>query len=324
MSDVAAAAGVSLVTVSRVINEPDKVAPATLALVQEAVARLGYVPNLMAGSLASNRSRIVAAIVPTISNSVFSETVEGLAQVLNAGGYQLLLGQASYRPEDEQQLVETFLGRRVDGLVLTGEPTAPKLAQRLKRTGIPVVQTWDLLPRPIDMVAGFSNKAAGKAAAMHLIAKGHKNLGFIGAAEMRSQARLEGFSEAIAEAGLQVAEVEMMPPPVTIDQVGAHLAAMIARRPPLDAVFCNNDLLAAGVLFECQRRNWKVPSRLAVIGFGDLPIATAASPRLTTVRIDRYGMGRLAGELLLNRFAGKDELPTVTDIGFEIVEREST
>lgn len=324
MSDVAAAAGVSLVTVSRAINEPDKVSPATLASVREAVARLGYVPNLMAGSLASNRSRIVAAIVPTISNSVFSETVEGLAQVLNAGGYQLLLGQASYRPQDEQQLVETFLGRRVDGLVITGEPTAPKLAQRLRRTGIPVVQTWDLPTRPIDMVAGFSNKAAGKAAALHLIARGRKNLGFIGASEKRAQARLAGFEEAIAEAGLAPAEREMLPPPVTIDQVGAHLAAMAARSPRLDAVFCNNDQLAAGVLFECRRRGWDVPGRLAVIGFGDLPIATAASPSLTTVRIDRSGMGRRAGELLLNRFEGKETMPPITDLGFEIVERQST
>lgn len=323
MSDVAAAAGVSLVTVSRVINEPDKVAPATLALVRETVARLGYVPNLMAGSLASNRSRIVAAIVPTISNSVFSETVEGLEQSLNAGGYQLLLGQASYRVEEEQQLVETFLGRRVDGLVLTGEPNAAKLGQRLKRAGIPVVQTWDLPRHPIDMVVGFSNRAAGTAAANYLISKGRLHLGFLGAAEKRSQARLDGFAQATAAAGLAAVESELAPPPVTIDQVGALLAAMLERRPQLDAVFCNNDQMAAGVLFACRRLGLEVPSRLAVLGFGDLPIATAAAPQLSTVRIDRKGMGRTAGQLLLNRFAGDESLPAITDIGFEIVERES-
>lgn len=323
MSDVAAAAGVSLVTVSRVINEPDKVAPATLALVREAVARLGYVPNLMAGSLASNRSRIVAAIVPTISNSVFSETVEGLAQALSAGGYQLLLGQASYRGDEEQQLVETFLGRRVDGLVLTGEPNAAKLGARLKRAGIPVVQTWDLPPHPIDMVVGFSNHAAGAAAARYLMAKGRRHLGFIGAAEKRAQARLDGFMQAVAGAGLAPVASELAPPPVTIDQVGTHLAALLARRPELDAVFCNNDQLAAGVLFACRRLGLDVPGRIAVLGFGDLPIASAAAPQLSTVRIDRKGMGRTAGELLLNRFAGSDALPAITDIGFEIVERES-
>ena len=119
MSDVARAAGVSLVTVSRAINTPTKLAPDTLAAVRVAIERLGYVPNLMAGSLASNRSRIVAAIVPTISNLVFSETLEALAQTLADGGYQLLLGQSAYRHNDEAALVDTFLGRRVDGLVLT-------------------------------------------------------------------------------------------------------------------------------------------------------------------------------------------------------------
>lgn len=323
MADVAAAAGVSLVTVSRVINEPDKVSPATLELVREAVERLGYVPNLMAGSLASNRTKIVAAIVPTISNSVFSETVEGLASALHAGGYQLLLGQASYQPDEEQQLVEAFLGRRVDGLVLTGEPTHAKLAQRLRRVGIPVVQTWDLPSRPIDMVVGFSNRAAGAAAATYLIGKGRRNLGFIGAAEKRANERLQGFSDAVAKAGLKPVESKMAAPPVTVDQVASYLNAMLQRSPELDAVFCNNDQLAAGVLFECMRRGLDVPKRLAVVGFGDLPIATAASPQLTTVRIDRKGMGKAAGELLLNRFLGDGQMQAITDLGFEIVERES-
>lgn len=323
MADVAAAAGVSLVTVSRVINEPAKVSPVTLALVREAIERLGYVPNLMAGSLASNRTRIVAAIVPTISNSVFSETVEGLANALHAGGYQLLLGQASYQADEEQQLVEAFLGRRVDGLVLTGEPLSAQLAQRLRKLGVPVVQTWDLPSRPIDMVVGFSNQAAGAAAASYLIGKGHTNMGFIGAAETRAKQRLQGFSEAVAGAGLPRVESEMTPPPVTVDQVAVHLNAMLQRRPELDAVFCNNDQLAAGVLFECRRQGLDVPGRLAVIGFGDLPIATAASPRLTTVRIDRKGMGKTAGELLLDRFSGADQMEAVTDLGFTVVERES-
>ena len=129
MTDVARAAGVSLVTVSRAINTPTKLAPETLSAVRAAIERLGYVPNLMAGGLASSRSRIVAAIVPTISNLVFSETIEALSQTLAEGGYQLLLGQSGYRSGDEAALVEAFLGRRVDALVLTGCSSGPGAAR---------------------------------------------------------------------------------------------------------------------------------------------------------------------------------------------------
>ncbi|KAF1020400.1 MAG: HTH-type transcriptional regulator GntR [Paracidovorax wautersii] len=224
MADVAQAAGVSLVTVSRAINQPDKVAPKTLAAVRQAVEALGYVPNLMAGSLASNRSRIIAAMVPTISNLVFAETIEALSQALNAGGYQLLLAQTNYQPDDERHVLEAFLGRRVDGVVLMGTAGAPvhrragqtspggSLAQRLRRAGVPVVQTWDLLADPIDMQVGFSNLALGRAAGAYLTERGHRTVGFIGGDEARTRARLRGLRSAVgAQGGRVVAELAPAP-----------------------------------------------------------------------------------------------------------------
>ncbi|MBS0455409.1 MAG: LacI family DNA-binding transcriptional regulator [Proteobacteria bacterium] len=327
MSDVARAAGVSLVTVSRVINEPDKVAPATLSTVRAAIEQLGYVPNLTAGSLASNRSRIVAAIVPTISNLVFSETVEALAQTLADGGYQLLLGQSGYRASDEAALVDTFLGRRVDGLVLTGSAQSPALRAKLKRAGVPVVQTWDLPTppnTPIDMLVGFSNLEAGKAAAQHLVDRGHRAMAFIGAEEDRSRLRLEGFRAVAAAHGIDDVQAELIRPPALIDDAGPRLAQIVARRPDVTAVFCNNDLLAAGVLFECVQRGWDVPGRMAVMGFGDLAVARAASPRLSTVQVRRAEMGERAGQMLLARLSGEATGPDLVDIGFEVVARAST
>ncbi|WP_232468037.1 LacI family DNA-binding transcriptional regulator [Bordetella genomosp. 13] len=327
MSDVAREAGVSLVTVSRVINTPEKVAPPTLAAVRQAIERLGYVPNLMAGSLASNRSRIVAAIVPTISNLVFSETIEALTQTLAHEGYQLLLGQSGYRPAEEAALVDTFLGRRVDGLVLTGVAQPEALRAKLRRAGVPVVQTWDLpspqQPQPIDMLAGFSNLDAGRAAARHLLARGHRALAFIGADEARSRMRLEGLRAEAEAHGAAPVDVELIPPPAQVDEAGDRMLRLLERRPDVTALFCNNDLLAAGVLFACQQRGWPVPGRLAVMGFGDLPIAMAASPRLTTVRIRRAEMGVRAGQMLLARLAGAGPRDARVDIGFEVVERDS-
>ncbi|MGI4778390.1 MAG: LacI family DNA-binding transcriptional regulator [Janthinobacterium lividum] len=330
MSDVARSAGVSLVTVSRAINEPDKVAPETLATVRAAVEHLGYVPNLTAGSLASSRSRIVATIVPTISNLVFSETVEALARTLADGGYQLLLGQSGYRAADETALVDAFLGRRVDGLVLTGNAQPPALRARLRRAGIPVVQTWDLPSAPdtaIDLLVGFSNVEAGRTAADHLLDRGHRVLAFIGAEEQRSRLRLEGFRAAAAARGLDpVRDViaELIRPPAVIDEAGPRLTQLLAHRPEVTAVFCNNDLLAAGVLFECLHRGLDVPGQLAVMGFGDLAVARATWPRLSTVAIRRAEMGERAGQMLLARLSGEAPGARVIDIGYEVIGRAST
>ncbi|WP_170168261.1 LacI family DNA-binding transcriptional regulator [Pseudorhodoferax soli] len=324
MSDVARAAGVSLVTVSRVVNEPERVKPDTLRAVRSAIEQLGYVPNLMAGSLASKRSRIVAAIVPTISNLVFSETIEALTRTLADGGYQLLLGQSGYRAGDEAALVDTFLGRRVDGLVLTGEGQPPALRDKLRRAGLPVVQTWELGGEAIDMQVGFSNHDAGRAAAEHLIARGHRALAFIGAQEARSQQRLAGFRAAAAEHGVSDVPAELIRPPALIDDAGPRLAQIVAQRPEVTAVFCNNDLLAAGVLFECRQHGWDVPGRMAVLGFGDLAIARAASPRLSTVQIRRAEIGERAGQMLLARLSGENQGARTVDIGFEVIARAST
>lgn len=323
MADVARAAGVSLVTVSRVVNEPERVKPDTLRTVRAAIEQLGYVPNLMAGSLASKRSRIIAAIVPTISNLVFSETIEALTRTLADGGYQLLLGQSGYRPGDEAALVNTFLGRRVDGLVLTGEGQTPALRDKLRRAGVPVVQTWELGGDAIDMQVGFSNEAVGRAAAEHLLARGHRALAFIGAQEARSQQRLAGFRATAAAGGVEVV-AELIRPPALVDDAGPRLAQIVAQRPEVTAVFCNNDLLAVGVLFECRQRGWDVPGRMAVMGLGDLAIARAASPRLSTVQIRRAEIGERAGQMLLAQLAGEDVGARRVDIGFEVIGRAST
>jgi LacI family gluconate utilization system Gnt-I transcriptional repressor len=323
MEDVARAAGVSMVTVSRALNTPEKLAPATLSAVQAAIERLRYVPNLTAGSLASNRSRIVAAIVPTIANSIFSDTIDGLAQALAPHRYQLLLGQTQYRDENEAELVDAFLGRRVDGLILTGVKHARGVRARLQRAAIPVVETWDLTPRPIDMVVGFSNRAAGQAAARYLAGKGYRTLAFIGGQDDRSAARLEGFRLGARECGVDEVTAVSMPSPSSLADGNSALADLIRRARPPRAVFCTNDMLAAGALFECQRRNIPVPSRMAVMGFADLPIAAGIEPALTSVQVRSTEMGQRAGELLMRRLGGESQIERIVDLGFAVVERAS-
>ena len=322
MEDVARAAGVSPITVSRALNTPEKLSTETLRAVRAAVQKLSYVPNLNAGSLASNRSRTIAIIVPTVSHSIFSDTVDGLARALAPQHYQLLLGQTHYRAEEEAALVKAFLGRRVEGMVLTGVNHARGVRSGLLRAGIPVVETWDLSERPIHMMAGFSNHAAGQEAARYLAGRGYTSLAFIGGYDDRSSARLGGFREVARASGLGEVAVALVPPPSAPAEAGAALADLLSRGKPR-ALFCSNDMLAAGAIFECARRGIAVPGQLAVMGFADLPIAVSIEPSLTTVQVRSTVMGHCAGEMLLRHLRTGNVSKRIEDLGFSVVQRAS-
>ncbi len=335
MEDVAREAGVARVTVSRALSDPDKVSPATLAAVRDAVSRLGYVPNLMAGSLASKRSRIVGAVIPTLANAWFADALDGLAETLGKSNYQLMLGQSGYRLEDEARLIDSFIGRKVDALMLTGVVHLPAVAAKLRRLRMPTVEIWDLTDEPIDQVVGFSNEACGVAVGAYLLARGRQRVGYIGADEVRSHKRQRGLTSALVQAGLAAPEAISVQAPSSMED-GAHsLSTLLSRQPALQAVFCSNDTLAMGALAECRKRGLRVPQDLAVVGFSDLPIASVCAPSLTSVRVRSRDIGRRAGELLLSRLhanggtleggeAASPAQPAVTDMGFEIIERESS
>ncbi|MGQ0727541.1 LacI family DNA-binding transcriptional regulator [Acidovorax sp.] len=333
MSDVAHAAGVARVTVSRVLANPESVKPATRAAVQEAIAKLGYVPNLNAGTLASSRSRIVGCVVPSLSNAWFAETIDGLSDVLADANYQLLLAQSRYDPAQELRAASTLLGRRVDALVLTGVDHAPGLHELVHRAHIPIVETWDLPGHrdgieeaPLDMIAGFSNVKAGETAGVHLLARDCRCLGFIGADEERARKRLRGFASVVEREGRGPVATWLGHPPTTFEAGATALRQLLERSPKLDAVFCGNDTLAAGVLFECRRSGVRVPHDIAVMGFSDQPIAAATEPAITTVAVQARALGQQAGRMLLRRLENKpapQPSPMVADLGYRIVVRES-
>src|SRR5215510_15040571 len=192
LADIAKLAGVSAITASRALNTPDRVSPDTLQRVREAVERTGYVPNMVAGGLASTRSRLVAAVVPTIAGPVFLETIQALTDALAESGYQLMLGQSGYANSREDALLDAIIGRRPDGIVLTGIMHSAEGRRRLLAAGIPVVETWDLTPTPIDMLVGFSHEKVGAAAAEYLHAHGRR-LAIVTADDPRAGVRREGF-----------------------------------------------------------------------------------------------------------------------------------
>ena len=326
MVDVARRAGVSPVTVSRFLRQPERVRAETRQRIAAAIAELNYLPDLIAGSLASNRSRIVATVVPTLSAAFFADTVQGLADVLHGAGYALLFGNSGYRPEEEERLVAAFLGRRADAVVLSGSQHTKATRAMLADAAVPVVEVWELVDRPLDMAVGFSNERAASEIARTLLARGCRRVVLLSAPagrERRSDQRRAGFRRAMAEAGLSADRDLGVEEPSHARSGAAALPAILRRWPDADAVFCANDNLAAGLIAECHRRGVAVPGRLAVAGFGDFDIAAATYPSLTTVRVPSYAIGRQAACLVLDRLAGAPPPAQAIDLGFEVVRRES-
>jgi LacI family gluconate utilization system Gnt-I transcriptional repressor len=322
--DVARAAGVSHITVSRVINTPDKVAPTTRKKVESFIAKMGYIPNLLAGGLASKRTRIIAAIVPTIGHSIFAETIRGLSEQLASQGYQLLLGQSNYSETEETALIEAFIGRRVDGIVLTGTQHTARARQRLKAAAIPVVETWDLSDKPIDMLVGFSNYDAGFAMGEHLKQQGYRHIAFVGGEDPRGVARLAGLTAALKKSRIKT-PVHIAVQLGTFLQRGRQsMIEILDNHPQTDAVFFSNDVLAAGALMECQKRKRRVPEDIALCGFADLEIAREITPAITTVKIDSFHIGHTAAQMLLATLNNRPVPEVICDLGFTVIPRQST
>jgi LacI family gluconate utilization system Gnt-I transcriptional repressor len=327
LADVSKLAGVSAITVSRALNTPDLVSPETREKVRLAVAQTGYVPNLLAGGLASNRSRLVAALVPTIAGPVFLETIQALTETLAEHGYQLMLGQSGYDRSREDALIDAIVGRRPDGIVLTGIMHSAEGRRRLLASGIPVVETWDLTPTPIDMLVGFSHEQAGAATARFLHGRGHRRPAIVTGDDRRADLRRAGFEQAWraleADAAAPSLPVHRVPAPTTLGGGRSALADLLDNGVPIDALACSSDVLAHGAIIEAQSRGLRVPDDLGVIGFGDLAFARHAHPAITTVRIDGPAIGRQAARCIVERAEGREVVPKVMDLGFSVIERDS-
>ena len=320
LHDVAREAGVSLITASRALSNPGVVSDKTLERVREAVARTGYIPNLLAGGLKSKRSMTIAGLVPIISVPQFLPTIRTLTETLDAGGYQLILGQSGYDYSREERLIDTMLARRPDGIVVAGLVRSEQTRERLRRLAIPVIETWDLSDRPIDVVVGFSHLKVGSAVAGYFLSRGWERVAVATGDDQRAMQRLEGFRAAFGR-DVPVAKV---PAPSNLAVGRRALAELLEREPRLQAISCSSDGLAQGVLVEAASRGLRVPEDLAVCGFGDADFAAHLLPSLTTVHVDGAEIGRRAAQLMLERCNGHVVQQPVVDLGFRIIERQST
>ncbi len=326
IADVARRAGVGAITVSRALREPERVSQELREQIDKAVTELGYVVDRNARALASARADIVAVLVPSLTNNVFADVVRGLYDGLGDSHLQLHLGNTHYSGLEEERLLRVFLSQRPSAVVVSGIDQTPKARAMLEAAGCPVVQIMETGPDPVDMMIGFSHFDGGRTVTRHLIDAGYRRIGFIGARmDPRSQRRLAGYRAALEGAGLfDLRLVTTTPTPSSVSLGRELFRDALAKTPTLDAVFCNNDDLAVGVLFECNRAALAVPSKIGIAGFNDLEMMQVAYPSITSVRTPRYEIGRTAIAMARQAIAGERPQERVVDTGFELKVREST
>lgn len=315
-------------TVSRALNEPSKVSEEMRERVLRAVKETGYIPNHLASSLSSNRSTTIGLIVPSIDNSIYTQTIKGLSDVIKRSGYQLMIAECGYDANEEEELITTFLTHRVSGLVLHSTEHTPQAVTKIRKSGVPVVENGNIPDEPLDMVVSYSNRDASYAMTTHLGRLGYRNIAFASLYSVhndRSRDRVAGYLAALEDLGLT-------PDPRLIIETSRGLGAgaeavarVIQSVPEVDALFCAGDVLAAGALFECQKRGWAVPGRIALASFDDVDLLRYVMPSVTTLRLPRYDIGERTAQMLLSRIIdGAEHLRgSVVDLRFEVIQRES-
>lgn len=324
MATVGRIAGVSQVTVSRALSDPSKVSPLTLKKIEDAIKATGFVPNALAGALASQQSHLVSALVPSLTNIVYSSVVKTFSQRMREFGYQILLSETGFDLAEEEVFVSAHLSRQPDAVLLTGIQHSAQTRRMLLGAGIPIVEVWDITASPIDMCVGFSHADAGRAVADFAIDAGFAFGGTVTANDERAKLRRDSFTNRFLQKEGQSVFAHDCPGAASMGAGRAALADLIDNQGLKSGiVFCSSDVLAQGLLIEAHARGLKMPGDLSIVGFGDQEFAKDLEPALTTVRVDRELLGRTAADAILARIMGTESPQPVSDLGFEIVRRMS-
>ncbi|SEH92213.1 LacI family DNA-binding transcriptional regulator [Pseudomonas asplenii] len=328
LSTVAQAAGVSAITVSRYFNNPEQVSPERRERIAAAVEELGYVPNLVAGGLASARGRIVAMVIPNISGPIFANTIQGFSDTLGRHGYQPLLASSYFSAEQEESAVRAFLGWSPAALVLTSRFHSVGTEKMIAEADIPVIEIWDHQPQRAPLQIGFSHHEVGVSAARYLHGKGYRRIAFVqnsAPGDFSALERRDGYAATLRELGL---EPWVFAPDAGLAPFEAGKQAMqalmsAATRP--DAIIFANDNLAAGGLLAGQRAGLKIPEDCAVLGFGDYPFAEMLLPSLSTLKPPALQIGVLAATRILESLGvlPTDEVQRLNLLTCQLIERES-
>lgn len=320
--EVAALAEVSTATVSRFLNNSDVVAPKTAERIRKAIEEVGYVPNLLAGSLASNRSKLVAVFVPEFGQNLFTDTIQSMVEEISKDGISVMLGITS--PDDSrlEELIASAIGRRADAIILTGVLYDRGIRERLRNHPMMVIETWGLPATPIQIAIGFSHRAAGEATARYLAERGYKKPHLAVVRGLRAERRRDGFIEEWRKHGDAHPTETVMELPVGFLHGKRLLQEAMALDPRPDVIVCGSDQLAQSVILEAYAEGLSVPRDIAVMGFGNLSFTAEMRPSITTIAIDGARIGREAANCLRQRDT-QPQAPVSIDVGFRVIARDS-
>lgn len=326
LSDVAKTAGVSSITVSRVLRNPEKVSQTLRESILRIVDEMGYVPHFAARALASHHSGVIAVLVPSLSNYVFMSAMRGIEERARTSDLRIQYANTHFDAAEELRQLKLFLGQNPAGIILIGVAEHEEVRNLLARAPCPVVQMMDVSVPPVSLGIGIDNRAAAITATRHLLARGYRRVALLGGQpDLRNVRRTQGYTQVMQEAGLYDDNLILSLPTHTSIGLGCQMLEMLLKRvPDVDAAFCQNDDIALGVLFECQRRGIRVPQDFGICGFNDLDYARAAFPAITSVRLPRYDIGFKAVDMIVRALSQSAGSPGLIDVGYSLVERETT
>ncbi len=324
--DVARVAGVSIATVSRSFNAPERVQAETRDRVLDAAKRLHYVPDNAARALSSQRHMRIGALIPSIEDSIFASFVTSLRRALGNAGYALILGITEFSPEHEGRELRSLIESGVDAVVFCGEERPADSYDLVNAHGLPYLVTNVFLPDSSHPNIGYDNFAGARDATRFLLDQGHARFGLMDFPAMlndRAGLRLEGFMAALSERGAEFHGDCHIERPYGIEEGRIGLRTLLNHAPDLTAIFCGNDVLAFGALFEASHLGRRVPDDLSIVGFYDLDLASHVTPALTTVSVRADDMGSRTAEILMLTLAGKPT-PHATRVATNLVIRGTT
>jgi len=304
LKDVSIESGVSEMTVSRVLRNRGDVSDATREKVLKAAKSLGYVPNKIAGALASSRVNLVAVIIPSLSNMVFPEVLTGISEVLDDTPLQSVVGATNYSPQKEEEVLFEMLSWRPSGIILAGLEHSDASRAMLRASGIPVVEIMDTDGEPIDAVVGISHRRAGRETARFIVKNGYRNIGFLGSKmpmDHRARKRFEGFTEALAKEGIEVQDQEFYDGGSSLKKGREMTERLLERSPDLDFLYYSNDMIGAGGMLYLQDKGIDVPGQIGLAGFNGSEFLDGFSTKLATMDAGRQEIGREAARIIVER-----------------------
>lgn len=325
MADVASLTGVSQMTVSRVMSRNGYVSEEVRKRVEIAARKLGYVQNRLAHGLRSEKNQLVAVVLPSLSNTVFTDTLKGITDAVTEQGYRPVFGVTEYAADRESELVLDLLSWRPHGIVLAGLEHTNATREAVAASGIKVAEIMDIDGSPISVAFGLSQKKAGQVTAQYMLEKGHRRFAYIGSLggrDVRAVKRFEGFLQTLEKAGALLISKNISQLPSSMVEGLKMTAELLARPDKPDAIYYANDDLAAGGLMHCITNNIKIPDQLALAGFNGLPFLAAFPIQLTTICTPRYEMGWQAGKYLVSASSELSVQQSI-DVGFELIEGDT-